>query len=73
MSTVIVLQHNRCETLGIIREALESESIFPQDVRTFENQPVHDDMTGADGLILMGGPMGYTSACATHFSSMNCT
>ncbi len=58
MSKVLVLQHARCETIGIIRNALESNGISAETVHTFEDLPVPRKMEEAEGLIVMGGPMG---------------
>jgi GMP synthase (glutamine-hydrolysing) len=58
MSTVWVLQHVHCETLGTIAEALASRGIRHEYIRSFEGRPVPKGMEGASGLIVMGGPMG---------------
>lgn len=57
-SSVLVLQHTNCETLGTIAYALESAHIFPQYVRPFEGQPIPKGIGDAAGLIVLGGPMG---------------
>lgn len=58
MKRVWVLQHASAETLGIIGEALESVGATPEYVPTFDGAEVPADMSGAVGLIAMGGPMG---------------
>lgn len=56
MAKVWVLQHHPAENLGAIAEALESAALAWQYVRVFDGHPVPDDMKGAGGLIVMGGP-----------------
>jgi GMP synthase (glutamine-hydrolysing) len=58
MSTVCVIQHVECETLGIIGDALKAEDITVRTIRTFERQPIPKKMSEATGLVIMGGPMG---------------
>ena len=58
MSKVLLLQHIACETPGTIGDALAAAGIAVQHVRTFEGQPVPQEMGDAAGLIVMGGPMG---------------
>ncbi|MCM8812121.1 MAG: gamma-glutamyl-gamma-aminobutyrate hydrolase family protein [Candidatus Omnitrophica bacterium] len=53
-----VLQHAAPETLGTIASALRAAGHSYEYVRTFEGAPVPKNMEGADGLIVMGGPMG---------------
>jgi len=57
MAKVTVLQHEPFEKLGIIAAALLAADISYEYVRSFEGQPVPRDMTGVDGLIVMGGSM----------------
>jgi GMP synthase (glutamine-hydrolysing) len=57
-SKVLAIQHVRCETLGTIADALGARGIPFDVVRTFEGQPVPNNLKGYNGLILMGGPMG---------------
>lgn len=61
------MQHVRCETLGIIGEALESRDILYRYVRSFEEQAVPPEMGEAAGLIVMGGPMGVYEEAAYPF------
>ena len=58
MTEVMVLQHIRCETLGLIEEELINSVIKPRIVRIFDGEPVPKDIEGYGGLIVMGGPMG---------------
>lgn len=57
-SKVLAIQHNRCETLGTIADALGAAGIPFEVVRTFEGRPVPNTIKGFNGLIIMGGPMG---------------
>ena len=54
---VWVLQHTPPETLGTITDALEARGISAEYVRSFLGDNIPANMDGADGLILMGGPM----------------
>lgn len=58
MAKIWVIQHHPVENLGGIADALEGAALAWQYVRTFDGQPVPNDMKGAGGLILMGGPQG---------------
>jgi GMP synthase (glutamine-hydrolysing) len=58
MAKIWVIQHHPVENLGSIADALEGAALAWQYVRTFDGQPVPQDMKGAGGLILMGGPQG---------------
>ncbi len=58
MPTVYALQHVFAEPLGIIDEALEASGIGAEYIRVFAGNPVPGDMTGAAGLVVMGGSMG---------------
>ena len=55
---VVAIQHNDCETLGTIADALSAGGISFEYVRTFERQSVPKGMKEASGLIVLGGPMG---------------
>ena len=54
--TVLVLQHVGCETLGTIADALEIQGVSSRYVRSFDGQPVPQELGDAGGLIVMGGP-----------------
>ncbi len=56
-STVYVLQHIHCETPGIISECLQTAGFFTHSIRTFGGGKIPPSMNGAEGLIVMGGPM----------------
>ena len=58
MSEIIAIQHMACETPGTIAEALGRKGVSIRTVRIFENQPVPKEIKDADGLVIMGGPMG---------------
>jgi GMP synthase (glutamine-hydrolysing) len=58
MSIVYALQHVAAEPLGIIGDALKAGGIGVEYVHVFAGKPVPGDMTGAAGLVVMGGPMG---------------
>jgi len=58
MAKVYALQHVAAEPLGIIGDALEAGGIGVEYVHVFAGKPVPGDMTGAAGLVVMGGPMG---------------
>jgi len=53
---VYVLQHHACEDLGTIASALRNAGVKPDNVRSFEGEPVPREMGNAAGLIVMGGP-----------------
>jgi GMP synthase (glutamine-hydrolysing) len=55
---VLVLQHAESENLGTIEDALTAGGVAFDYIRTFEGQPVPDDVDESSGLIVMGGPMG---------------
>jgi GMP synthase (glutamine-hydrolysing) len=55
---VTVLQHIFCETLGTIADALQAKGIAMEYVRSFEGDKVPSELGEAEGLIVMGGPMG---------------
>lgn len=58
MSSVLILQHAEPETPGEIAAVLESEGIEWTIFRPYAGEPVPVDPGRADGLVLMGGPMG---------------
>ncbi len=58
MAKIYVLQHHPVENLGTIADALEGAALAWQYVRVNDGQPVPENMKGAGGLIIMGGPMG---------------
>jgi GMP synthase (glutamine-hydrolysing) len=58
MAKIYVLQHHPVENLGNIADALEGAALAWQYIRVNDGQPVPEDMKGAGGLIVMGGPMG---------------
>lgn len=58
MAKILVLQHHPVEGLGTIAEALENAALAWQIVRIFDGHPVPQAVTGAGGLVVMGGPMG---------------
>lgn len=55
---IIVLQHADCEVLGAIEWALKGKGLRTRFVRPFAGEPVPADIIDAQGLIVMGGPMG---------------
>jgi len=58
MRKVWVLQQSSPETLGTIADVLGPRRISVEYVRPFQNDPIPQEMDGAEGLIVMGGPMG---------------
>jgi GMP synthase (glutamine-hydrolysing) len=56
MAKIIVLQHHPAENLGTIADALQSSALAWQYVRVYEAQPIPQEIRGAGGLIVMGGP-----------------
>ena len=58
MPRVYALQHLAAEPLGTIGDALENRGIEANYIRVFEGETVPNDMNGASGLVVMGGPMG---------------
>lgn len=58
MKKILVLQHAPPETLGTIADPLLDQSVAAHYVRPFQDDPVPGNMDQADGLIVMGGPMG---------------
>jgi len=57
MSFVLILQHVRPEPPGTIADALEDHGVDYDTVRIFRDEAVPDTLD-ADGLVVMGGPMG---------------
>lgn len=57
MPDVLILQHVRPEPPGIIAEALDDCGVSHRTVQIFRDEPVPDTLN-ADGLVVMGGPMG---------------
>ncbi|MEK6407481.1 MAG: gamma-glutamyl-gamma-aminobutyrate hydrolase family protein [Acidobacteriota bacterium] len=57
MAKVWVLQHLAAEPLGTIGDALEVGGIEAEYIRVFAGEPVPNDMNGASGLVVLGGPM----------------
>jgi GMP synthase (glutamine-hydrolysing) len=56
MAKIWVLQHHPVENLGAIADSLEEAALAWQYVRVFDGAPIPEDMKGAGGLIVMGGP-----------------
>jgi GMP synthase (glutamine-hydrolysing) len=54
---VLVLQHVRPEPPGTIADALDDRNVSHRTVQLFRDDPVPDTLD-ADGLVVMGGPMG---------------
>ena len=57
MPEVLILQHVRPEPPGNIADALDDRGLSHRTVKIFRDEPVPDTL-GADGLVVMGGPMG---------------
>ncbi len=57
MAQILVLQHHPAEDLGRIARSLERAALAQQYVRIHEGRPVPATIEGADGLIVLGGPM----------------
>ncbi len=58
MKRVVVVQHAECEEPGLIAEALRSRGYALESVLTWLGAPVPKDLNRAEGLVIMGGPMG---------------
>src|SRR5271167_4363036 len=56
MAKIVVLQHHPAEALGAIADSLESAALAWQYIRVHEGQPIPTSISGAGGLIVMGGP-----------------
>ncbi len=57
MPDVLILQHVRPEPPATIAEALDEHDVSHRTVRIFRDEPVPGTLD-ADGLVVMGGPMG---------------
>ena len=57
MPDVLILQHVRPEPPATITDALEASDISYRTVRIYRDEPVPDTLD-AEGLVVMGGPMG---------------
>mgnify|MGYP006280215659 CR=1 FL=1 len=57
MTDVLILQHVRPEPPGTIADALAARGVSHRTVRVDRGEPVPDALA-ADGLVVMGGPMG---------------
>jgi GMP synthase (glutamine-hydrolysing) len=57
VADVLILQHVPPEPPGRIRDALEAHACSHHTVRIFRDDPVPETLN-ADGLVVMGGPMG---------------
>jgi GMP synthase-like glutamine amidotransferase len=57
MSTCLVLQHVAPESPFAVAEALTGAGVRVQTRRVFAGEALPDDLTGVDGLVVMGGPM----------------
>jgi GMP synthase (glutamine-hydrolysing) len=60
--TVRVVQHVAPEGPGLIEAALRSAGVEIELTRVHLGEPVPDDLGGASGLVVMGGPMGVYEA-----------
>ncbi len=58
MKRVVVVQHAECEKPGLIAEALQSRGYTFETVLTSAGEPAPKDLNQAQGLVIMGGPMG---------------
>ena len=58
MTSVWVLQHTPCETLGSIEEVLHGNEIEIGYIETHAGMKVPGEFANRAGLIVMGGPMG---------------
>jgi GMP synthase-like glutamine amidotransferase len=57
MSRCLVVQHIAPEKAFAIEEALTAAGVAVETVRVFAGDPVPAEVTGLDGLVVMGGPM----------------
>jgi GMP synthase (glutamine-hydrolysing) len=55
---ILILQHVEPEPPGRIAAHLRKQNVPYRTVRIFQDDPVPDDLAGASGLVVMGGPMG---------------
>jgi GMP synthase (glutamine-hydrolysing) len=58
---VLILQHVRAEPPGTIADALDDAGVSHRTVEIYRDDPVPDTLD-ADGLVVMGGPMGVADA-----------
>jgi GMP synthase (glutamine-hydrolysing) len=58
MRQVWVVQHHPVESPGRLSGVLDDEGIAVRTFRVFEDSRLPDSLDGADGLVVMGGPMG---------------
>ncbi|MFT5207130.1 MAG: GMP synthase (glutamine-hydrolyzing) [Candidatus Omnitrophota bacterium] len=58
MPKVYAIQHIAIETLGLIEQSLNAQSIKIHYIRPYLGESIPQSMLGVDGLISMGGPMG---------------
>lgn len=58
MPKVLVLQHETCEPLGTIEDALRENGLSHRYIRAQNGDPVPRELADAVGLIILGGPMG---------------
>ncbi len=56
MAKIVVLQHHPAETLGTVADALEAAALAWQYIRVHDGNSVPQEIKGAGGLIVMGGP-----------------
>jgi GMP synthase-like glutamine amidotransferase len=59
---VTVLTHAKEETAGAIAPALRAKKLSLRVVKGYAGQPVPNELAGARGLVVMGGPMGVRDA-----------
>ena len=57
-ASVLTLQHASCETPGLIADALTEAQLTTHIIHSFAGEPIPPSMDGADGLVILGGPMG---------------
>ena len=69
MKQVIVLQHLADEGLGTIAEALDGWGISALTIRIFDGEKVPARIEKADGLIVLGGPVGVYEAATYPYLS----
>jgi GMP synthase (glutamine-hydrolysing) len=58
MKRVLLIQHAEVEKPGTIAEVITSAGYPIQPIRAFDGQPVPQAASDAQGLVIMGGPMG---------------
>lgn len=56
MAKIVVLQNHPAESLGAIADSLESAALAWQYVRAYDGQAIPQEIRGAGGLVVMGGP-----------------